>query len=235
MNNKQASKQLTIPNFVWAILVIIVLCGVFLFIVQIPFSEKLDKYNTDHDSAQSQITMYEDYLARADQVEAYIAQMKEEYNEESKKLFINATQSPADIKEMVNKLNIEPTSVSVNEGAADGQGRVSSTGDKLYVTSVNLNFEGTETDLLSTLDYFELESDGSYYVEHLSVTPITAVTTTGQQVSVAAGEQKYNINLILSLYYFPPKVDEVSNSPIVSGSDAAVSPASESQSASSAA
>ena len=221
MNKKQSKQQLVIPGFVWAIAVIIILCIVFMFLVQAPFSEKIDKYNSDHESAQSKIAMFEDYLARADQVEADIARMKEEYNEESKKLFINAYQSPDDIRNMVNKLGLQPDSVTVTEGRVDGQGRVSSTGDPLYVTSVNITFSGTEADLLSTLDYFELESDGSYYVENLSVTEVRSST------EKVTSEQRYNVALTLSLYFFPPKVEEAQGmSPVVSGSEAAVSAAS---------
>ncbi len=219
MNKKQSKQQLVIPGFVWAIAVIIILCIVFMFLVQAPFSEKIDKYNADHESAQSKIAMFEDYLARADQVEADIARMKEEYNEESKKLFINAYQSPDDIRNMVNKLSLQPDSVNVAESTFDSQGRVSSTGDPLYMTSVNINFSGTEADLLSTLDYFELESDGSYYVENLSVTEISS---SGEKVTTS--EKRYNISLSLSLYFFPPKEEETQPmSPMVSGSEAAVS------------
>ncbi len=222
MNKKQASNQITIPGFIWAIAVILILCVVFLFVVQMPFAQKIDKYNADHESAQSQITMYENYLSRAEEVEAYIAEMKEKYNEESKKLFVNATQSPADIQEMVHQLNIQLDNVSVNEGGIDGAGRTSSTGDPLYVTNVNMNFSGTQADLLSILDYFELESDGSYYVENLSVSPQDAAETSGASRTTVT-DQKYSITLGLSLYFFPQKIEEVSNAPIVSGSDAAVS------------
>jgi len=233
MNKKQQSKQqITIPGFVWAIAVIIILCIVFIFVVQSPFSKKIDKYNSDHESAQSKIAMFEDYLARAEEVEKKIEEMKEKYNEESKKLFVNATQTPDDIRKMVNQLNIVPNSVSVSEGSVDGQGRKSSTGDSLYVTNVSINFVGTEADLLSTLDYFELESDGSYYVENLSV---VEAQPSGTTVSAVSSDKKYNIAMTLSLYFFPPKVDEVSTSPVVSGSAAIVSVASDSSSASSAA
>lgn len=233
MNKKQDSKQIAIPGFVWAIAVIIILCIVFIFVVQAPFSKKIDKYNSDHESAQSKIAMFEDYLARADEVEAKIESMKEQYNEESKKLFVNATQTPADIRSMVNQLNISPNSVSVSEGSIDGQGRKSSTGDPLYVTRVTLNFEGTEADLLSTLDYFELESDGSYYVETLNVVEVKNQTSK-TAASVASSDKRYNISMVLSLYFFPPKIDEVSTSPIVSGSAALVSVTSGSSTASTA-
>lgn len=230
MNNKQSKQQLVIPGFVWAIAVIIILCIVFMFLVQAPFSEKIGKYNADHESAQSQIAMFEDYLARADEVEANIAKMKEEYNEESKKLHVNATEFPNDVRNMVNQLNIQLDSVSLSEGSTDGEGRVSSTGDPLYVSRISLSFVGTEADLLSTLDYFELESDGSYYVESLTVTEANSNS------SVKTAETRFNIALTLSLYFFPQKVEETeSMSPIVSGSDAAVSPATSSTSSTSSA
>ena len=230
MNKKQSKQQLVIPGFVWAIAVIIILCIVFMFLVQAPFSEKIDKYNADHASAQSQIALFEDYLARADEVEAKIAKMKEEYNEESKKLHVNATEFPNDVRNMVNQLNIQLDSVSSSEGSTDSAGRVSSTGDPLYVSTISLAFSGTEADLPSALDYFEIESDGSYYVESLTVTEITGSS------AVKSTEPRFNIGLSLSLYFFPPKVDETeSMSPIVSGSDAAVSLSSSASSASSAA
>lgn len=227
MNKKQSKQQLTIPGFVWAIAVIIILCIVFMFLVQAPFSDKIDKYNKDHESAQSKIAMFEDYLARADEVEANIARMKEEYNEESKKLFVNAYQSPDDIRNMVNKLSIQPDSVTVSESNVDSKGRTSSTGDPLYVTKVSVVFSGTEADLLSTLDYFELESDGSYYVETLNVTQADS------SEKVVKSEPRYNIALSLSLYFFPPKEDKTeAMSPVVSGNEAVVSVASTSSAAS---
>ncbi len=225
MNKKQAKKQVAIPGFIWAIVVILVLCIVFMFLVQKPFSEKIDTYNTEHDAAQSKITMYEDYLSRKEEVEKSIAEMKEKYNEESKKLFVNATQGPADIQRMVNNLKISLNNVDIADPGVDGEGRTSSTGDPLYVTSVSFNFEGTESELLDTLDYFELESDGSYYVESLTATPIVSLDANSRVVSLSLSDQKFHISVSLSLYFFPPKVDEVSNAPIVSGSEAAVSPA----------
>ena len=58
-------KQLKIPTYFLVIIFALILCIIFVFVVQIPFSQKLDTYNRDHESVTAQISKYNDYLNRA--------------------------------------------------------------------------------------------------------------------------------------------------------------------------
>ena len=54
-------KQLKIPTYFLVIIFALILCIIFVFVVQIPFSQKLDTYNRDHESVTAQISKYNDY------------------------------------------------------------------------------------------------------------------------------------------------------------------------------
>lgn len=226
MDKKQ---QFNIPKYIWVIAGVLVVCIIYLIIVQVPFSQKLGTYNKDHASAQAQISMYGDYMARASEVSTEIVQMKEKYDKESQKLFVNGTKTSDDIRDMLKNLNYDPNELSVERGVPDTEGRVSSTGDPLYATVVRFNFTSSEEELISTLNYLESESKGSYYVTNISVQPADEEeesVQTAEEGSQASGEEsskpaassavstqnsgtagngtKYEVELTISLYYFNP-------------------------------
>lgn len=168
MDKKQ---QVSIPKYIWVIAGILVICIIFLIVVQVPFSQKLGDYNKKHDSAAAEISKYNSYLANASQISKNIVEMSTTYEKQSEKLFVNGTKTADDIKVMLEKLDYAPTSVSVQPGVQDSEGRMSSAGDPLYTTIVKLNFTGTEEEIVNTLKYFESESKGSYYVSKVTVKP----------------------------------------------------------------
>lgn len=208
MDNKKQS--FTIPKFMYVLGVILLVCIIFLFAVQMPFSGKIEKYNKDHESATSQINMYKDYLERASEVQDSINQMRAYCDEMNEKLTINASKTVDDVRDMLKNLDYDLTSLTVTEGKADSKGRVSATGDPLYVTSIKFTFTATEKKLIETLKYFESESEGSYYISKIIVEEEKKKTTTatvsgaveGSQQSVDGADRLYVTNLEIQLYFF---------------------------------
>lgn len=198
MDNKK--QQINIPKYIWIIAAILAVCIIFLIFVQVPFSNKLPEYNAAHTSAVAQINQYNDYLARADQVQQNIDNMKKQYEKESDKLFVNATKTTDDIRAMLKKLNYDLSTLSVQKGVVDGAGRVSSTGDPLYSTVINFAFTATKQKMLETFNYFEAESNGSYYISQLS---INKPDNNGEE-SAKISDESYSVNLTMNLYYFKP-------------------------------
>ena len=198
MDNKK--QQINIPKYIWIIAAILAVCIIFLIFVQVPFSNKLPEYNAAHTSAVAQINQYNDYLARADQVQQSIDNMKKQYEKESDKLFVNATKTTDDIRAMLKKLNYDLSTLSVQKGVVDGAGRVSSTGDPLYSTVINFAFTATKQKMLETFNYFEAESNGSYYISQLS---INKPDNNGEE-SAKISDESYSVNLTMNLYYFKP-------------------------------
>lgn len=205
MDNKK--QQINIPKYIWIIAAILVVCIIFLIFVQVPFSNKLPEYNAAHTSAVAQINQYNDYLARADQVQQSIDNMKKLYEKESDKLFVNATKTTDDIRAMLKKLNYDLSTLSVQKGVVDGAGRVSSTGDPLYSTVINFDFTATKQKMLETFNYFETESNGSYYISQLS---INKPDNNGEE-SAKVSNESYSVSLTMNLYYFKP-TDKVATS-----------------------
>lgn len=232
MDKKQS---MTIPKFVWVILLIVVVCIIFLIAVQIPFSQKIDKYNSDHQSADAQINMYKDYLARADEVQASINKMKAECEKKSAALTVNAEKTADDIRDMLKNLDYDLSSLAINERKPDSEGRVSSTGDPLYVTTIKFSFTTTEKKLIETLKFFESESNGSYFVSKISVSEEDkkATTTAGETATEGSGknvesaDKLYVTTLEIQLYFF----DMTKNQANVSASSGTSASTSESSAA----
>lgn len=198
MDNKKS--QINIPKYIWIIAAILAVCLIFLIFVQVPFANRLPEYNAAHTSAVAQINQYNDYLARAEEVQKSIDTMKEQYEKESDKLFVNAKKTSDDIRAMLKKLDYDLSTLSVQKGVPDSEGRVSSTGDPLYSTVIDFDFTATKQKMIETLKYFESESNGSYYISHLSLSK--AMGNNNNEESVAASEEAYVVHLTMNLYYF---------------------------------
>ena len=88
-------------------------------------------------------------------------------------------------------------------------------------TAIGFRFSGTTDDLKKTLDYLELQADGAYYINNVSITPhVETKVVEGSDVvsvSTAAKDAKYDYNISMSLYYFE-KVEIVEPSSSVAAS-----------------
>ena len=196
-------KQLKIPKFIWVIAAIVVIAIIFLFAVQLQFGPKIDTYNKDHASATSQISVYNDYLERASQVQSDIDEMKKKYEAQNTKLFSNATKSPNDFRIGLDKFHYDIYGVSIANSVADSQGRATVAGAPLYSTKITFKFVGTEDIIRSTLDYLELQADGAYYINDITLSP-PVVKGDDADTSVVAGSAgaEYEATIGMSLYYF---------------------------------
>lgn len=209
-------KQLKIPKFIWVIAAVVVISIIFLFAVQIRFSQNIDTYNKDHASATSQISLYNDYLERASQVQSDIDEMKKKYEAQNGKLFSNARKSPNDFVAGLQKFHYDIYGVAIANSVADTQGRATVAGAPLYSTKITFKVVGTEDVIRSTLDYLELQADGAYYINEISLSP--PIVKGEEQVSVQAGTSgaEYEATIGMSLYYFdmnaPKKVVKKSGS-----------------------
>lgn len=201
MNNK---KQLKISGFIIAIAVILVLSIIFLIAVQVPFLQKKDDFETKHASATSKINYYNSYLNNASAIESNIASMINEYQTKNPILYNNATKTPNEIRSVLNNLKYELTSLSIATGVADSRGRTTVEGGKLLATAINFRFSGTKDDLKKSLDYLEMEADGTYYINSVTVDPHveSGSTSAASTRGVAGAGIKYDFMIQMSLYYF---------------------------------
>ncbi len=202
MENKQ---QVKIPKFIWALAVILVISIIFLIAVQIPFSQKIDTYNKEHASAEAQISQYKDYIERTAEVKSKISQLQKDVSETNARLTVNASKTADDVRDMLKNIDYDFSTLSVQEGQPDDEGRVSETGDPLYATSITFSFTATQQKLIDTLKYFESESDGSYFITHMNIKEPDDFTDTGEEsskASVPASSQLYVTTLEIKLYYF---------------------------------
>lgn len=202
-------KQLKIPTYFLVIIAVLILSIIFIFVVQVPFSQKLDTYNRDHASVTSQISKYNDYLNRANEVSTKNAEMKAEYEANSRKLFSNANMSPDDIRDALTTFNYELVSLDISEGVVDPKGRSAVAGEPLYLTNVKYRFVGTEDNIRSTLDYLETQSEGAYFINDMSITLPKAAGSNDETVKTFNPTLKYEATLNMSLYYFNNKVAPV--------------------------
>lgn len=202
-------KQLKIPTYFLVIIAVLILSIIFIFVVQVPFSQKLDTYNRDHASVTSQISKYNDYLNRANEVSTKNAEMKAEYEANSRKLFSNANMSPDDIRDALTTFNYELVSLDISEGVVDPKGRSAVAGEPLYLTNVKYKFVGTEDNIRSTLDYLETQSEGAYFINDMSITLPKAAGSNDETIKTFNPTLKYEANINMSLYYFNNKVAPV--------------------------
>lgn len=203
------TKAKSIPMYAIVIALILVGAIIFLFTVQIPFSQKIPTYNAQHASATAEIEKYKDYNRRYDQVRADIDRMQKEYNEKGATLFVEPNKTVDEIKDMLEKLGYDMTTLSVSEGAPDGAGRISATGDPLYATQISYTFTATRTKMIETLQYFESEAKGSYAISKLSLKPIEEAvggsTEEGEEsapTKVITKNDQYQVTMSIVLYYF---------------------------------
>ncbi|MBQ8134581.1 MAG: hypothetical protein IJ192_09285 [Clostridia bacterium] len=202
MENKQ---QVKIPKFIWGLAVILVISIIFLIAVQMPFSQKIDTYNKDHASAEAQISQYKDYIERTAEVKSKISKLQKDVSETNAKLTVNASKTADDIRDMLKNIDYDFTTLSVQEGQPDEEGRMSETGDPLYATSITFSFTATEQKLIDTLRYFESESDGSYFITNMNIQEPVDFADTGEESSKASAPtsaQLYVTTLEIKLYYF---------------------------------
>ena len=201
-------KQVKISGFIIAIGAIVLVSIIFLIVVQIPFMQKIDTYESKHKVATSQINSYNNYLNNQASIEAMIKDMQLEYLKKTPVLFDNATKSTTEIEQMLNKIkNVTFISLDVSKGNVDKLGRATVEGGALKSTKIRYVFAATEKDLYQTLDYLELTADGTYYIESVTVEDyaedVEGTDSEGSKVITAkTSKDKFQYAIVMYLYYF---------------------------------
>ena len=129
-------KQVKIPKFIWVLVGILVVSIIFLIAVQMPFSQKIETYNKDHQSAESQISQYAYYLKNAETITAAVEKTEAECSEKNEKLTVDPNKTVDDIRDLLAKHEMDLTTLNITEGVPDDQGGVSASGDPLYVSTL---------------------------------------------------------------------------------------------------
>lgn len=204
MDNKQ---QVTIPKFIWALAGILVVCIIFLIAVQVPFSQKINTYNADHASAESQISEYEYYLKNAETITAEVVKIEKECSEKNAKLSVAPEKTIDDIRDLIAKHNLSLQALTITEGVPDKQGGVSASGDPLYVSTIKYNFIDTQQKIIEALRYFENESKGAYILSAINIEEelLDDTVTSGEdssKVSAPSAQKLFDTTFTIKLYYF---------------------------------
>ncbi len=201
-------KQVKIPKFIWVLVGILVVSIIFLIAVQMPFSQKIETYNKDHQSAESQISQYAYYLKNAETITAAVEKTEAECSEKNEKLTVDPNKTVDDIRDLLAKHEMDLTTLNITEGVPDDQGGVSASGDPLYVSTLTYSFTSSEKKLIETLDFFERESKGAYFISNIAISQQEdkavpdASGAESSVVSVSPASQLYNTTLTIKLYYF---------------------------------
>lgn len=218
----------SIPKYIFALIAIILVCLIFLFVVQVPFLSAQPQLEKQHQADASQLQIYQNAYANRESLTSEVQSMKEKYESDSASLFVNANKSPSDIMKMLSSSKTDPTTYSISEPRADKKGRKSSGGDTLYSTDVSIVFDSLDdVEIETVLNYFESVSNGAYYVDEVSIKAIEKkITATDAEDSEGDGESKaesktesksgstkdvltslyytgkYEVSITLKLYYF---------------------------------
>lgn len=202
-------KEAKIPTYIWALVGIIVVAVIFLIVVQIPFISAQPKLEKQHQEDSKTIQLYKDTLADIENYRTKVEDLKAEYSKLNDEVNVNASRSPKEITAMLKKCKVGYDSFQISQPTVDKQGRKNSANDPLYSTDVKLKFTVTSKQLIDILDYFETVSDGSYYVDKVSLKSVLdrvtdkdsdgKVTSTTYEFS-----GKYEADITLKLYYFIP-------------------------------
>lgn len=218
-------KDIKISGWVIAIIVIVVLSGIFLFAVQMPFAQKYDDYESKHNSFASVKASYDKVLADADNIKAHIKTMQEDYKAKNPVLFQNAVATTNEIEAIHKKVKgVVFGAVRVGEGQEDVQGRTSVEGTPLMATEIQYTFTCNEKAFYEVLNYLEITAKGTYYIKTISYEPHNENNDALEDesgaednadhtedskpavVSAATASDTNDYTIVMELYYFQ-KVD----------------------------
>lgn len=215
-----------IPKYIFALIAIVLVCLIFLFVVQIPFLSEQPKLEKQHQADASQLQIYQNAYAGRESLTAEINSMKEKYESDSASLFVNANQSPSDIIKMLSQSKTEPTTYKISDPKADKKARKSSGGDTLYSTDISIVFDSLDdVEIETVLNYFESVSNGAYYVDDVNIKAIEKKQTVSDKENADDKKEeskkeesksnstkdvitslyytgKYEVSITLKLYYF---------------------------------
>ncbi|MBW7571552.1 hypothetical protein [Caproiciproducens faecalis] len=157
--------------------------------VFLPLNQKVSTLNEEHLSNLELVQSYELQSARFSDLQQKIDGLKTQLNEEKADTTVTGKNVAEDIGKIVGSSGV--TLKSINVGAEQAEkGKTAASGKQLYTASVELNVLCTQAQLPALIGYFEKESKGVYFVNHVKYT--AGSDNTGKVDAV----------LTMTLYYF---------------------------------
>lgn len=192
-NNKK------VPGAIIAIVAIIVAVAVFVPVVYMPYRNNKPQLDADHESAVSQIQVYDDAIADQANIEKNIEELQAEWDEFQKDMFVDASSSLDDLQKKFDEIGLNVASFNRGEETEDPSKSISQTGNPLYYVTINVSLYSDQEKLLELLKYVEEESVGCYYVKTLSATTVPEDEDL-EAFTVKEGELKVDMQILL--YYY---------------------------------
>lgn len=196
-------KNNKIPGAAIAIVAVIVAVTVFVPTVYMPYKNKKPEMDAAHQEAVDTIQYYDDSIANQAAIEKDIEQLKAEWAEFEKDMFVNASTSLDDLQKAMDDLEFHYTTFDRGQETADESEKVSFTGSPLYYVSIRISGYTDEETLVDLLKFVEEESVGCYYVKKVTATTMDSDQDLG---NYTVKEGDLAVDMEIYLYYYNTKI-----------------------------
>ncbi len=224
MDKKKNSRK--IPGAVIALVFIIIAAIVFVPTVYMPYNENKPALDSEHDSAEAQIALYDSAVDNQANIEANIKALQAEWDEVEKEMYVDASQTLDDLytacveigsvaeedtdAEEDDESEDTDTDTTVSsrltlmkfnrsDAQQDSSESYSQTGNPLYYVTVSLEMYATRDALLEFLDYVEQESVGCYYISKMD---LRTMEDFEDHSTYVVNEGDFNVSMTIYLYYY---------------------------------
>lgn len=191
-----------VPGALIAAVAVVVAIAVFVPTVYLPYKDKKPRMDAAHQEAVDTIEFYDSSIANQDVIEADIASLTAQWEKYQKEMFVNADAVLKDLNTAIKDYEIDVGTFNVSPSEADPSGTVTSEGNPLYFTRVNITCNAEREEILKFLDYVEKESIGCYYIRTFNASPFDVLDSDGSDV---IGEE-FNVQMEIVLYYFNQEI-----------------------------
>ncbi len=189
-----------VPGALIAVVAVAVAVAVFVPTVYMPYKEKKPQMDADHQAAVSQLAVYDDSIKNQATIEKNIDELKAEWEQFQKDMFVDASSSLNDLQSAVDELdNIHLMTFKRGAETQDDSEAYSFTGSPLYYVSIKLEMYTDRETLLELLKYIEQDSIGCYYVRKLDA---TTLEKDEELTDYTAKEGDLDVDMEIYLYYY---------------------------------
>lgn len=155
--------------------------------VYTPLSKTINELDQKHNQIQAQINEYQLQAAQKDKLVSHIQELKTQVEaSQNAEDAITDKNVEEDIETACKTAGVNIQSLNLSTQSAE-ESKTSEEGRPLLSLTIDLQITCTEAQLQQVLNYFEQESKGAYYVNHVSLRKDASVP---------------NAMLSMSLYYF---------------------------------
>ena len=192
-------KNNKIPGAAIAIVAVIIAVTVFVPTVYMPYKNKKPEMDAAHQEALDTIQYYDDSIENQDAIEKDIEQLKAEWAEFEKDMFVNASTSLDDLQAAMDEIDFHYTQFDRGQETPDESGAVSFTGSPLYYVSLKITGYADEETLIKLLKFVEEDSVGCYYVKKIVA---STVDTDQDMEKYTVKEGDLALDMEIYLYYY---------------------------------